>query len=219
MAVPGRLPDLLGAMSLARAAGDWARVYRYADRARSVGGGLAAQQGSYPLAFEAEVTAAAKAEGLPRMLLFAIMRKESGFDPTVVSYANAIGLLQMLPETARRVADNKGRDLDDDELFAPATNVTLGARYVGRLWKKFRGQVPLVAAGFNGGSGAMMRWLKRLGPRPLDEFVELVPFHQSREYAKLVAGNYATYEWLYRGELYVPPLEVEAKFEEDEVDY
>ncbi len=219
VAVPGRLPDLLGAMALARAAGDWARVYRYADRARGVGGGLAAQQGSYPLAFEADVTAAAKAEGLPRTLLFAIMRKESGFDPTVVSYANAIGLLQMLPETARRVADKKGRELDDDELFDPATNVALGAGYVGRLWKKFRGQIPLVAAGFNGGSAAMMRWLKRLGPRPLDEFIELVPFHQSREYAKLVAGNFATYEWLYRGELYVPPLEVEAEFQEDDVDY
>jgi soluble lytic murein transglycosylase len=190
---------------------------------RLSGGGAASRQAweaSYPLAYRRLVEHHGRQSGAPDHSLYAIMRKESGFDPREVSYANAIGLFQMLPATSRIVAERLGiADHGDDRIFDPEYNIRIAAWYIGRLYRKFGAQLPLAAAAFNGGPAAMMRWCQRFGRRPMDEFVELIPFHQTREYAKRTTAIYARYRFLYARDLYLPPLEADPEFAQDDIDF
>lgn len=155
----------------------------------------------------------------PKYYLYAIMRKESGFNPHDVSYADAIGLLQMIPPTTRRVAPKVGLTYSDDLLYDPELNVETGAWYIGNLVHKFKGQIPIAAGSFNGGPRAVMKWLDRYGDHPIDEFVELCSYRETREYMKKVAGIYARYVMLYDGADYVQPLTLDRAYIKNDVDY
>jgi soluble lytic murein transglycosylase len=147
------------------------------------------------------------------------MRKESGYDPHVVSYADAIGLLQMIPPTTRRVVRELGIDYTDDLLYDPEGNVRAGSWYIGHLALKFKGQIPIAAGSFNCGPRPVMRWLDQLGTRPLDELVERVAYTQTREYMKKVTEIYARYLALYDERDYVQPLTVDAAYLVNDLDY
>jgi soluble lytic murein transglycosylase len=147
------------------------------------------------------------------------MRKESGFDPHTHSYANAIGLLQMIPRTTRRVAPAVGLTYTDDLLFDAELNIRAGSWYIGKLLKKFKGQIPLGAGSFNSGPGPVMRWIDQNGDRPIDELVELVAYSQTRGYMKKVTEIYARYLYLYEGEVYEQPLAVDKAYAVDELTY
>jgi soluble lytic murein transglycosylase len=155
----------------------------------------------------------------PDHYLWAIMRKESGYNPHVHSYADAIGLLQMIPPTTRRVAPLVGLTYTDDLLFDPEHNIHTGSWYIGRLLRKFKMQIPLGAGSFNGGPRPVMRWLDQYGDRPMDELVELVSYTQTREYMKKVTEIYARYVYFYRDEVYEQPLSVDRKYVADELTY
>jgi soluble lytic murein transglycosylase len=161
-------------------------------------------EAAYPRAFSDLVERYGPPAGNPDLYLYAIMLKESRFLTTDVSYADARGLLQMLPATSARVAAELEAPFSDEELFIPEVNVRLGARYIGGLARKFRGNIALAAGAYNAGAIAMMRWCDRNGTRPLDEFVELVTYEQTREYIKRVLQIFARYQYLYQGR----PLEV-----------
>jgi soluble lytic murein transglycosylase len=147
------------------------------------------------------------------------MRKESGFDPHVLSYADAQGLLQMIPATTIRVAQQLGLTYDPGRLYEPAFNVQTAAWYIGNLLAKFKGQIPLGAGSFNSGPRPVMRWCDKNGARPIDEFVELVTYVQTREYMKKVTENYARYRYLYQGEVYEQPLVVDPAYVVNDLTY
>jgi soluble lytic murein transglycosylase len=172
-------------------------------------------EAAYPRAYADLVEPQAPRTGNPDYFLYAIMRKESGFSPYEVSYADARGLLQVIPARGQDMALELGEPFHPDELYDPATNIRLGARYIGSLVRKFAGQIFLAAAAFNGGVKPTMRWCDQYGRRPLDEFVELIAYDQSREYVKLVLGIYAHYVFLYRGAPYEIPLTVDARYAKD----
>ncbi|HEY5925467.1 MAG TPA: transglycosylase SLT domain-containing protein, partial [Kofleriaceae bacterium] len=151
--------------------------------------------------------------------LHSIMRKESGFDPHVLSYADAQGLLQMIPATTIRVAKELKLPYDPGKLYEPEYNVMVSSWYIGRLLQKFKGQVPIGAGSFNSGPRPVMRWLDQYGDREIDEFVELVPYTQTREYMKKVTENYARYRYLYAKETYDQPLTVDKKYLVDQITY
>jgi soluble lytic murein transglycosylase len=155
----------------------------------------------------------------PDGYLHSIMRKESGFDPHVLSYADAQGLLQMIPATTIRVAKELGLPYDPGKLYEPEYNVMTGSWYIGRLLQKFKGQIPLGAGAFNSGPRPVMRWLDLYGDRDIDELVELVPYTQTREYMKKVTENYARYRYLYANEIYAQPLRVDKQYLVDELTY
>lgn len=209
-----------------RAAGDYNRPWmlavvrgRRALDAPPAGPARRWWEAAYPRAYAELVDRYAPEAGLPPAYLFAIMRKESGFNPHIVSYADAIGLLQMIPPTTRRVARTLGIDYTDDLLFDPESNVRLGAWYIGRLFAMFKRQVPIAAAAYNGGPGAVKRWLRAHGDRPIDEYVELVSYSQARGYGKKVTETYARYLYLYEGQVYDQPLAVDADYLRDGPDY
>jgi soluble lytic murein transglycosylase len=91
-------------------------------------------------------------------------------------------------------------------------NVRLGALHLGELVNMFRGQIFLAAGAYNGGIRGMTRWLDQNGHRPLDEFVELVGFRQSREYIKKAVSIYARYQYLYTGKPYELPLKLNRSY-------
>lgn len=151
---------------------------------------------AYPRAFAPQVVAAAKAEGVPQHLLFGLMREESAFLPDVVSYADAIGLTQLLLGTARQVAGKKASEVTAQSLRQPEQNLTLGARFLRGLLDRF-GHPALAIAGYNAGGGAVSRWLKKWPTLAPDEWVECIPYEQTRNYTKRVIESYGRYRFLY----------------------
>ena len=150
----------------------------------------------YPLAYTGLVAQHAAANGLSEGLVYALIRAESEFSPTIASGAGAIGLMQMMPATARQTAREKG-DFDPLRLTVPEYNITLGTRHLRDLMKGYNGDVIYVAAAYNAGSGALARWRKNLKGLQKDEFIESIPYQETRDYVKKVYASAATYRQLY----------------------
>lgn len=165
-------------------------------------------QGRFPRRYEALVRNAAAREGLDPHLVWAIIHKESAFRPDALSRVGAAGLMQLMPRTAARLAAERKLALEDArEVYEPPLNLALGTRYLRALVDKFHGQLPLVAAAYNGGPGNVAAWLDWRGRgAELDQFVEEIPFRESRGYAKKVVALLAAYRRTYCGEpgLHVP---------------
>lgn len=148
---------------------------------------------AYPLAHWALVEESAREHRLDPFLLLAVMREESRFDPQAVSRAGAVGLMQLLPSTARGLDPSVGiADLTD-----PHTNVRLGAAYLAARLREFGGDVLMALIAYNAGPAAARRFLS-LRKDSVDEFVERIPYAETRAYVKRVLETYGIYRWLYR---------------------
>jgi soluble lytic murein transglycosylase len=141
---------------------------------------------------------AATEASIPRAYLYAIARHESAFVRTARSNAGAIGLVQVLPTVARRIAELYGMKVRRKwALKRPAYNLSIGARYLSELQRFYTGIRPLASAGYNAGPYAVRRWLARTGPMATDAFVESIPFPGARRYAMRVGATAQSYAWLY----------------------
>ena len=139
----------------------------------------------------------ADSHGFPVELLIAIVREESAFDPLRESYANAIGLTQMIFPTARRFGKGTGIEITRANLRDPEKNVTVGSRFLAFLWDKWQAQAMLVPPSYNAGENAVARWLASRGQQPADEWLENIKTDQARRYSKRVLASYFTYSYLY----------------------
>jgi soluble lytic murein transglycosylase len=163
----------------------------------------------YPRPYESIVRDAEREHGLPANLVWAVMRQESGFRPAVVSPANAVGLLQLIPPTARNVASELGIGYDPMLLESPPHNIRMGSYYLKKVLTTFGGNVALGAAAYNAGPAAVSRWLETGEKLPLDLFVARIPYSETRHYVARVLGNVARYAYLEGGADAVPALELE----------
>ncbi|MBX3209159.1 MAG: transglycosylase SLT domain-containing protein [Labilithrix sp.] len=157
------------------------------------------------------VRAAALSSRIDGELVWSVMRQESAFDPDVVSPARAVGLMQLMPETARATAKAIGLVHDDAMLTSPSQSVTLGALYLRAMLDAFSDNVVLAVAAYNAGPEAIQRWLGHAKGETLDVFVEAIPFVETRGYVARVLGNLARYGYMERGEAGVPVLGLELK--------
>lgn len=130
---------------------------------------------------------------LPRALIYATMRQESGFRPEVVSRAGAVGLMQVMPELASKLA---GRAVTRLMLRVPETNIALGLEEMAALASDFGDVYPLSIAAYNAGKSRVKRWLKESRKMELDRFVERIPFNETRNYVRRVSTHYARYSYL-----------------------
>ncbi len=162
----------------------------------------------YPEPYQALVERAAKERELTPHLLHAVMRQESAFSPTVVSPADAVGLLQLIEPTARRVAAGLETTFDPTAMRAPAVNVRFGAYYLRELLNLFGGRIELAASAYNAGPHATGRWLSAGHELPLDVFVARIPYGETRNYVQRVIANWARYAYLHGGEAAVPRLDL-----------
>ena len=151
----------------------------------------------YPLAFWRVVSREAQNNSLDPFLIEAVMRQESLFDPEAKSSANALGLMQLLPDTATKLAAADNRVLDPLALFQPDLNIDLGTRYLNQLLARFDGDLLKAVAAYNGGEAAVEKWQRRFANLEPDEFVESISYRETRDYIKRVVTNYRTYQQLY----------------------
>jgi tetratricopeptide (TPR) repeat protein len=153
----------------------------------------------HPRAYQTLVLKVARQFKLDPNVIWAIMRTESTYRLDVISRVGATGLMQIMPNTARRIAAAMKLDMfQTSQLFEPEINVRMAGWYLRALMDKFKGQLPLVAAGYNGGPHHVARWLDQRGKgAAMDEFVEEIAFSESRRYAKKILRLHAVYERLY----------------------
>ncbi len=124
------------------------------------------------------------------VLVLSLMKQESAFDKQIGSNVGAIGLMQLMPATAGDMMPDVARaDLVDADL-----NIQLGTKYLARLLNRFNGNIVLALAGYNAGPGAADRWMKDSPPkRGMLEFIESIPFKETREYVTSIIRNYYWY--------------------------
>ncbi|MBW2720306.1 MAG: lytic transglycosylase domain-containing protein, partial [Deltaproteobacteria bacterium] len=132
----------------------------------------------------------------PASFVRAIAREESSFDPEVVSWAKAYGLVQLIMPTAKRFASEVGEKATPRTLKKPAVNLKIGARYMAWLWDRLKENPALVPSAYNAGEGAVRRWLQEDAARPLDVFIEEIPYDETRRYTRRVLQTYGVYQWL-----------------------
>ncbi len=164
----------------------------------------------FPRPYSELVTRAERELLLPRGVLWAVMRQESAFRPAARSPVGAVGLLQLMPQTAEKVAAELGEKLEMQTLTQAHQSVRLAARYLRKLLDTFEGNLPLALAAYNAGPRAVARWLASGEALPLDLFVARIPYEETRGYVGRVLANAARYAYLEGGEgaVQAPPLEL-----------
>jgi soluble lytic murein transglycosylase len=152
---------------------------------------------AFPRVWNAAVVRESDGSRIPPPLTWAIMREESAFDPDARSIANAQGLMQLMPGTARMVAQGTAIPADEDALHRPEVSIALGARLLSQLRSAFAEKPTLAIAAYNGGPVAVRRWLTEHAADDFDVFVERIPFDETRNYLKRVLASQAAYAYLY----------------------
>jgi soluble lytic murein transglycosylase len=157
----------------------------------------AVQKHVYPAGWGDLVAEEAPRHGVDPLLVLALMRQESSFDPRAQSGAQAMGLTQVVPSTARSIAGRLGRDdFALRDLYRPAVSVEFGTWLLGQLLDEYKGRVFPALTAYNAGGGNTARWLQRYGDDP-DVLVEQIPFHETQVYLRIVYDNYWHYQRLY----------------------
>ncbi len=159
--------------------------------------GRAIWTSTYPQAYLPFVSKYAAQFGTPQEWIWAIMRAESLYKPDVISPVGAKGLLQLMPYTARNLVRLAGDSEEMPSLIDPEFNIRLGAQYLARLHQKFGGSLPLSAAAYNAGPHRVDSWLVNFGHLETDEFIEHIPFLETRNYVKKVVRYHTFYRRLY----------------------
>ena len=143
------------------------------------------------------LNAKSKTTALDKMLLLALVRQESAFNSKARSPAGALGLMQIMPRTARRFF----RLRSPSQLYNPEVNLQVGSRYFSNLLKNYGGDAELALAAYNAGPKRVEEWLKRYPVKDRALFLDLIPFRETRDYVSSIARNYFWYVSLYSGTL------------------
>jgi soluble lytic murein transglycosylase len=152
----------------------------------------------FPKAYWSDLKRSSAANGLDPYLVASLIRQESEFNPNAVSRANAVGLMQLLPKTGKAVAHQvKMKRYSDSQLYTPAVNLQLGTRYFRGMVDKFGGSSEYALAAYNAGSDRVEDWLSQGKYRDPQEFVESIPFTETREYVQAILRNASVYKQLY----------------------
>lgn len=155
-------------------------------------------QGLFPRPFWEELKRDAQRNGLDPYLVASLIRQESEFNPQAISRANAMGLMQLLPQVGKGLAKElRVRHFSSDQLLLPNTNLELGTRYFKHLVDHYDGQVEYALAAYNAGEDRVDDWRHNGNFKSVEEFVESIPFTETREYVQAIMRNAALYRRLY----------------------
>ncbi len=149
-----------------------------------------------PLDHQTIIRQEAVQNGLDPLLVTSLVRQESFFVPGAASSANAHGLMQLLPRSAQEVSTSAGR-ITPQDLYRPETNIALGCRYLKNLLDRYNKQTHLALAAYNAGPERVDQWLALLGKIPPEEFIEMIPFSETRLYVKNILRNMYFYRHYY----------------------
>ena len=183
--------------------GDYPHLIRIAEKSfkeflvRYEAASVFAWEMAYPLGYQSLVESYAGTYAIDPYLLYALIREESHFNARAVSVAGARGLMQVMPSTGEYIAANMGEPYSVESLLDPEKSIRFGSWYLKKLLDKFDGNAVLALAGYNGGPGAAARWQDRFSGLEEDEFVESIPYKETRGYVKKVLRSYAVYQSVY----------------------
>jgi soluble lytic murein transglycosylase len=165
------------------------------------GDALALYRVVFPRAFRPLIDDIAHQANVPAAFVRAVAREESSFDTTAVSPANAYGLIQLIRPTARAYAKPLKLKSDPESLKKPDVNLRIGTSFMRDLFDRYKDNPALVPSAYNAGSGATDRWLRERGNLCLDEWIETIPYSETRKYTRRVLQSYGVYAWLDEGRL------------------
>ncbi|MEH2346462.1 MAG: transglycosylase SLT domain-containing protein [Nostoc sp.] len=162
---------------------------------------IAYWQARYPFPYLREIEKWSIERKLNPLLVTALMRQESRFEPKIKSVADATGLMQLLPSTAKWIAPQIKVDFKTINLENPNDNIMLGTWYLDHTHQQYNNNSLLAIASYNAGPGNVSKWLQTLTTQDPDEFVEQIPFDETKNYVRQVFGNYWNYLRLYNPEI------------------
>ncbi|MBN1573816.1 MAG: transglycosylase SLT domain-containing protein [Deltaproteobacteria bacterium] len=159
-------------------------------------------QMKYPEAYKGEVVKLCKENEIEPAFIYSVMRAESLFQPGVYSWAGAVGLMQIMPATGREIAEGiSHEDFEVKDLLDHRTNLKFGVYYLKGLMREFGDDKVLALCGYNAGPGNARKWKKNADPKmEMDEFIENIPYSETRAYVKRILQFYSIYRSLYEGE-------------------
>ena len=153
----------------------------------------------YPFGWRSEVTTAAQRVGLDPLLVAALVREESSYNPRALSPVGARGLMQLMPATARPMAEHRGLAFAGGELLDdPGANIEIGTAFLAGLLREFKDE-RLALAAYNAGPGRVRQWWQARRTSDIEAFVEQIPFDETRQYVKRVMFSWQEYRRLYGG--------------------
>lgn len=172
------------------------------DRSAAVRASIDRVEAAYPTPFRFQVLSEAKKRALDPRLVLAIMKQESQFKPNAKSPSAARGLLQLTIDAAQKYAPRAGlKQVSDDALYQPGTNIAVGSEYIAELSRMFAGLAEAVAASYNGGEDNVARWLGRTNQGDAGVFTAEIGFTESKNYVFKVMSYYRAYRQLYDSNL------------------
>lgn len=153
----------------------------------------------YPTKYWEYVYQYAKEYEVDPLLIFAMIKAESNFNPNVVSSSNAIGLMQLMDATAEELA----RKIDvsftkNASLYHPELNIKLGTKYFSDLLKEYKGNIPLALTAYNAGIGNVKRWIEQGTIQKDGSDIENVPYKETNHYVRKILRDYKIYQELYK---------------------
>jgi soluble lytic murein transglycosylase len=154
-------------------------------------------QARYPFPYFEEIAKWSTARQVNPLLVTALMRQESMFQPKIKSTVGATGLMQVMPSTAAWIAPQINVDMKTLDLENPNDNIMLGTWYLDHTHQQYGNNSMLALASYNAGPGNVAKWLQTIPKQDPDEFLEEIPFGETRNYVRQVLGNYWNYMRLY----------------------
>ena len=144
----------------------------------------------FPQAYWPQIKTSAAANGLDPYMVASLIRQESEFNPQALSNKSAYGLMQLLPSVGKSMAKAEGmKHFQTSQLLDPNVNIQLGCRYLRQTMDKFGGQPEYVFAAYNAGDARVVDWRSAAGEQGIDEFVESIPFTETRDYVQAILRN------------------------------
>jgi soluble lytic murein transglycosylase len=154
----------------------------------------------FPLKYWESIRTEAGRRQIDPYLIASIIRQESGFEPTVVSNAGAVGIMQIMPHEAERIATAAGIQTPSrQELFDPHTNIAIGVAEYAQKLAVMRGTEVLAIAAYNAGEDVVGKWIAQAPLDDIDLFIESIPYNETRLYVKSVTRNRFEYRRIYEG--------------------
>lgn len=151
----------------------------------------------YPLDYDLIIKDLCSQYGLDPFFIYGLICQESHFEEDIVSRAGAVGLMQLMPGTARRQAKKLGTAFSESDLYNPEYNLRIGIAHAAELMEEFQGDTVLVLAAYNAGRSAAQAWFEELGGVDSDVFVEKIPYRETRLFVKKVIEHASAYRRLY----------------------
>jgi len=151
----------------------------------------------YPKAYKHHCEVLAHRFGIPGLWIYSIMRQESRYRPHQISYTAALGVLQMIPKTAKIVSKALGVPFVVQRFFNEGQNLLFGTYYLSALYKDFKKQIVFASAGYNAGAPPIKRFMQTHKGLPFDEMVEHISYNEARNYCRMVASHLLHYIAIY----------------------